>query len=459
MQSFVFRKVEVWLVLLIVILLCAGAIGFAGAALDAERGKNRYGSVGRASLAIASIPEDLRKLLNDRESLTTMQQGRFSDQPAGWMLSPGAAPLPGYLLLSRHDGEGRHHVVELVSLADGNTLHRWQPSAASLLAGAPRTSPHVDTTHWDDAHLRAIHPLLMPDGSLIIKDHETFATRIDACGRLLWRQDQMIVHHSTESDGEGGFWIPGLIEPSTFDDVEEGWREDALVHFDEDGSILKVISLAQVLVDHGRDWALFNASHRKRDPVHLNDIEPVLTDGPYWKKGDLFLSMRHTSEILLYRPSTNEILWSQQGPWLAQHDVDVLDDHRISIFDNHAYDRGKGPRIDVASRVVIFDFATGQITMPWKAALDRLEMRTVSEGLQTILPDGGLMVEEENAGRILFLAPDGALRAQFINRAPNGKTYRLGWSRWIDPDLGQEVLRHLKAQDCAGPPALDASSG
>jgi hypothetical protein len=78
------------------------------------------------------------------------------------------------------------------------------------------------------------------------------------------------------------------------------------------------------------------------DPTHLNDIQPVLADGPYWKKGDLFVSLRNISSIMLYRPSTDQIVWMKRGPWLSQHDVDILDDHRISVYDNNVQDRGAG---------------------------------------------------------------------------------------------------------------------
>ena len=54
---------------------------------------------------------------------------------------------------------------------------------------------------------------------------------------------------------------------------------------------------------------IFTAGGYLDDGLHLNDIQPALTDSPYWKKGDLFLSLRHKSLILLYRPSTGKIIW------------------------------------------------------------------------------------------------------------------------------------------------------
>ena len=104
------------------------------------------------------------------------------------------------------------------------------------------------------------------------------------------------------------------------------------------------------------------------DPTHLNDIQPVLDDGPYWKKGDLFLSLRNISTVMLYRPSTDEILWIKRGPWIAQHDVDILDDHRISIYDNDVEARAPGkPYIAGTSQVMVYDFATRKISLPLHA--------------------------------------------------------------------------------------------
>ena len=44
------------------------------------------------------------------------------------------------------------------------------------------------------------------------------------------------------------------------------------------------------------------------EPIHLNDIEPVLKDGKFWKKGDLFLSSRSQSAIIHYRPKLNKVV-------------------------------------------------------------------------------------------------------------------------------------------------------
>ena len=72
---------------------------------------------------------------------------------------------------------------------------------------------------------------------------------------------------------------------------------------------------SKIFIDNGLEYLLFSVGDRyfDKDPIHLNDIQPVDFDGEYWKKGDVFLSLRHQSMVLLYRPSTNKIIWKGTG--------------------------------------------------------------------------------------------------------------------------------------------------
>ena len=137
---------------------------------------------------------------------------------------------------------------------------------------------------------------------------------------------------------------------------------------------------------------------------------------------------------MLYRPSTGRIIWQKAGPWISQHDVDVIDDLRIAIFNNNAYDRGRDARVLGASETVIYDFDSGEVTSPFAETFRNLGTATISEGLQSTTSSGHLIFEEENRGRIFILDRGGNIVATFLNRATNGEAYRLGWSRYIPQD-------------------------
>ena len=258
-------------------------------------------------------------------------------------------------------------------------------------------------------------------------------------------QDGTIFHRSLNVDAEGNFWAPSLIEPSAVSS-EPTFQDDALTEMSADGKLLYQKSMAQILDDHGLTYLIFQAFNFSDDPLHLNDIQPVLKDGPYWKKGDLFVSMRKRSLALLYRPSTDEIIWMKQGPWLAQHDIDMVDDHRIAIFDNHVKNTGKGGYIDPTSDVRFYDFATGEVTTPYAEATAGARILAVTNGLMDFTDSGHMIVEEDTSGRLLIFGPDHRLTDDFINRAKDGVAYRMGWSRYVDRATGDAALAAIAAQ-------------
>ncbi len=284
----------------------------------------------------------------------------------------------------------------------------------------------------------------------MIKDHQSYLYGLDACSEKVWSQYGVLLHHATESDGAGGWWIPGYVEPSGVERVGAGFTDDSLVRLGPRGEILWQKSLTQILLDHGMEHALFTAGDYQDDPIHLNDIEPVLEDGPYWKKGDLFLWLRHLSLVVLYRPSEGRLVWSRQGPWMAQHDVDVLDDHRIAVFSNNAYNAGYGDYVRGSNEVLVYDFATGEVTSPWRDALLALGVKTRSEGLAEVTPAGNLVIEDENNGRLLILGPDGQLLASYLNRAGDGSIFTMGWSRIVAPALAESALAAVSARGGCG---------
>ena len=124
-------------------------------------------------------------------------------------------------------------------------------------------------------------------------------------------------------------------------------------------------------MENNMEYLLFATGDMRftKNPIHLNDIQPINTDSNFWKKGDIFLSLRHQSMIILYRPATNKILWKSTGHFYHQHDVDVLDANRISIFNNNSKDFINGDVVDGHNEVVIFNFKTKKYSSYLKKAL------------------------------------------------------------------------------------------
>ena len=208
--------------------------------------------------------------------------------------------------------------------------------------------------------------------------------------------------------------------------------DDAIVKLSTDGEVIFEKSVSQIFIENELEYLLSSVGDRNVfsvDPIHLNDIQPVNFDTDFWKKGDVFLSLRHQSMIVLYRPSTNRIVWKFTGPIFHQHDVDILDDHRISIFNNNSKEYKFGDVVDGNNEVIIYDFKIGKHYSYLKDSLSNNDVRTITAGRSEILPNGDLFIEEENYGRALYFNEDGSLRWSHVNRAKNNNIYNVAWSR------------------------------
>ena len=118
------------------------------------------------------------------------------------------------------------------------------------------------------------------------------------------------------------------------------FKDDSVVKINSNGKILFNKSVTEILIENKifpENIAINSYLSGEKDPIHLNYIEPALADTEYWKQGDLFLSLRHQSSIVLNRPSTNKIIYYLTGPFSQQHDVDIISDKEISIFNNNNF--------------------------------------------------------------------------------------------------------------------------
>ena len=186
----------------------------------------------------------------------------------------------------------------------------------------------------------------------------------------------------------------------------------------------------------------------------MNDIQPVLYDTDYYKKGDVFVSLKHLNFIFLYRPSTHELVWSKSAfdtNYLKQqHDIDILDNTRIAFFNNNVlYNHKEESFVNDHNEVIIYDFATDSFSRYLPEALKQHEVRTITQGSSEIMPDGDLFIEETNYGRLLYFNASGELQWSYINRVDNGEIYPVSWSRILYKleDIKQ-IQRLLSAQEC-----------
>jgi hypothetical protein len=425
-----FKKIEIWILYLTILLSILSAVGFGVLVRQELVGSIKAGWVSKTALEIAEIPANIKSITRGLGL-----EDRFPSLD-GFNGTPNSEE--SYLLLSRYDGDLQEGVVELIDLTNFEILHTWNPDidAFNDLVEQVDEFKYLARDANNSRH-RMGHPKLLQDGGLLFQN-DTPLRKIDACANLIFQNTHDTFHHSVETDIDGNIWVPSRIYPQTLPvekvgrDIREegGFYDDAIVKLSANGEILFEKSVSQIFIDNDLEYLLFgHGTHYKIDRMHLNDIQPVDFDGEYWKKRDVFLSLRHQSMVLLYRPSTNEIIWKGTGPFFHQHDVDILDEHRISVFNNNSKEFVNGDVVDGHNEVVIYDFKTDEYSSYHKDSLIENDVRTITEGRSQILTNGDLFVEETNYGRTLYSNADGSLRWTHVNRAGDGNVYSVGWSR------------------------------
>jgi hypothetical protein len=409
-------------------------------------------------LAVADFPSVARDAVIQMTGMlarsSNLMLDRAKTEKPYWVRRFPAPEDTGFVLLSGLDPATGNNTVKLVRIADGSVLARWTPDWNAVYASL---TDKKFKTKGGIANAQAFHPLALRGGDIVFNTAFGLVRLSPCSGKPVWVVDKTI-HHSNELDDEGTIWTGGVSDEGFSDNeyLKLRVRDDALVRVSLDGQVLERYSIARILRTNDLESLLMgtNGEWLQPDPIHLNQVRKAERDTPYWKRGDLLVSMRHLSTVMLYRPSTGKIVWYQQGPWLNQHDADFVDDHRISIFDNNVYSGAPEDQPFMVkgdtNQVYIYDFATHEAAQPYARLLAQARPATMYEGRARVLPDGGLFLEESGSGRLLRFTPDRLLWS-FVNDYDANRIGVLSWSRYLTAEEAAPFVKDLAARKCAAP--------
>ena len=177
-------------------------------------------------------------------------------------------------------------------------------------------------------------------------------------------------------------------------------------------------SLTEILEENDLAYLLFTHG-LEVDPLHLNSVYPASVAIGKAQPGDLLLSLRHMSMLLLYRPSTNRVIWFKSGPWLNQHSAKFDANGDIYLFDNNIIDTHYQRRRETEfyngnNRLLSYSFSTDQVIEYNLCDVDS-SLRTATGGLvskrnNTVVTTYSniftTMVCDLEKGSMAFLLPD-----------------------------------------------------
>jgi hypothetical protein len=359
------------------------------------------------------------------------------------------------ILISRHDGDLGRSIVEIRDLNTFEVLHSYKPSIKEIYKKIDLSKDEFKYLKRDNGVNRFYmwHPSITNKGELIFQSTSPLI-KIDFNSNVVWINDENMFHHSTNLDDEENIYVPSQYKPYSqlvseyvgLNNATEkyNYKDDAINILDKNGKILFSKSVTEILIENGYLNRIFSQQYHKDDPIHLNDIQPVLKDTKYFKKGDVFLSLRNLSMVILYRPSTNKIIKIIEGEFYNQHDVDILDESRISIYNNNVFFYYKNKRLGKNNEIIIYDFETNSFSKKFEKTFIENEINSQMHGLVDFLQDGSAIVEDRMNGRIFYLSSEGKVVWIFNNLNSKKQIYDLWWSRVIDIKKSKKIREIIK---------------
>jgi hypothetical protein len=203
------------------------------------------------------------------------------------------------------------------------------------------------------------------------------------------------------------------------------YLEERIVKVSPDGEVLREISLMDVILNSQYESILFADGHDRVGgwgnqyavEMHMNDIEVLSAEQadafPLFDEGDIMASIRNLNWIVVIDPDTEQIKWSQVGPFLRQHDPDFLDNGRIVVFDNRT-DVADGAALG-GSRILELDPVTRKVSTLYQSDA-RNFFYTGALGKQQLLPNRNILITEAQPGRAFEVTPEGEIVWSYINR-------------------------------------------
>ena len=425
-------------------------------------GGKSFKSLQEIAVFFAKIPSNVKFIFKNKtvsgDVITPMSETVYSDKKFFEKKLKSTDQREELILISRYNGDIGRSIVELRDLNNFDIIHSYLPNIENIYEKTDLTKEEFVNLKEEKGINRfyMMHPLITVDGELIFQSRGPLV-KINFDGEIVWVNDDDIYHHSTNTDLDQNIYIPIHKVPLTKKVCEyvgvsecgkEFFLDDAINILNKDGKIIFSKSISEIFIENKLSGRIFSQENFRRDPIHLNDIEPVLTSTQYFKKGDLFLSLRNSSMIVLYRPSTNKIIKIIEGNFSYQHDVDILDEKTISIYNNNSHSNYKNLEVvKNNNEIVIYNFETNSFSKKFEDTFIKYKINTPTQGIADFLEDGSVMVEDSDNARIFYINSEGDIIREFNNLSSKKQLYNVFWARIIDKEKSRKLRNIIKEKN------------
>lgn len=331
-------------------------------------------------------------------------------------------PMPdkaGMVLKSESAMNGKYLVYTTthdttVSMVDafGETVHEWTMSPNEIW---PEQEQVIALKKLDDYYFYARDFYVYDNGDIIVMLSAAGVTpwgmgivKLDKDSNLIWKYDGY-VNNDFELDANGNIYVvEHMIREENIKAMDYNmtpFLEDNITLLSaETGEVMEQFSLVDA-IDNSEFANLLRGfeDNTDGDPTHSNNIEYVESDHPYvpWiKEGYLLISIRNLHALAVVDPKTQKIINAYRLPAKMQHDVDLLKNGNLMIYDNRGNVTAGG-----YTRVIEFKPDTQEIVWSYAAEGDN-EFDTDFWGMQDRFENGNTMIVNSTAGRIFEVTPN-----------------------------------------------------
>ena len=417
-EKLLFKKIELWIILLLLILFVFILSLFGGILKHHYAGGERFKFIQYPAVFLAELPSNIRDIfdptkLNESISINEIKResSDINNIPEKHNLYFEVNDfLKGFILTSVYDHNKGSTKTLLIDLKLGSVIKEWYFDKKILNKYSKfKINPGI---------FRSQHPYLLNDGSLIFTEGEGPLVSIDSCSNLKWVLDRH-THHAINFVSDNEIIINTVLENYEFDLNEYSKfdqkklkiyniRDDGFAIFDHKvQKIIKEFSLTKIFLDnelihHAYNYLTFREleispisrdewkNSQSIDVYHLNDAEFIQKDDGFLNKGDIILSLRELHMVLIYRPNENKVIDYKIGPWTQQHDVDYAEG-KITIFGNDSLYKERSKE---NSSIYEWDLESNKV----KKILELKNPRVAigSGGLHSIIEKQFIMIDHNN---------------------------------------------------------------
>jgi hypothetical protein len=354
-----------------------------------------------------------------------------------------------------------HEQLAYLMDMEGRIVHRWQMNFSRLWdeSAAVRNPRPDEFIYIEKARV-------LPNGDLVALYTAIGDTpwgygiaRLNAGSEVVWKY-LAHAHHDFDIDAAGNIHV--LTQQVTETELQgfahlPGPRiDDHLVTLSPDGREIASTPLMEVFAKSPYGRRLYFASQdsvNTGDYLHANSVDVLEGPAPGIsgsRAGQVLLSFREINTIALVDTERAEIVWAQSGPWVRQHDAQLLPSGNLLLFDNegdaNGHSRSRVIELEPASSGIVWSY-TGTAAAP---------LESLSRSSQSRLANGNTLIVESMAGRVIEVAPDGDIVWEFVNPVRGGEGDRripiIFWVQRLDPerDLDERFRAELARQGGSG---------